>query len=163
MGDPWYYTPPLYFDTGAPRMIRWELRDAAMRQLEKPKLLRFVPENPDDRFDWDSRLLDLKPDFVVFSSFETEGLDRLRTAKGKTPEQDLLTGRFVSFYERLKNEYPLDRTFGGTANRFGAGPTRSASSGSGTSAGLRGSGSCAVTASAPPRTRFRKSTDETRG
>jgi hypothetical protein len=115
--DPWFYTPPFFPDSGAPRAMPFEARDAAMRQSSSPVLQRFVPPNPDERFDWDSRLLDMRPEYVVFSSFETEGLDRLRGRSDLTPEQKLLTDRFVAFYERLKAEYELERTFGGTGWR----------------------------------------------
>ena len=63
----------------------------------------------------------------------------------------------------LASRTPWVRRPSKATNRFGRGPTRSASSGSGTSAGFRGSGACRVTARAPPRTRFRKRTEDRRG
>jgi hypothetical protein len=114
VSDPWYYTPPFYPETGAPRWIPFEARHRLMLEAESPSLARFLPENPAERFDWDVRLLDQEPEFVVFSSFETEGYDRLRILPNLQPEPKLHVERFVAFYERLKSEYELEATFGET-------------------------------------------------
>ena len=113
VADPWYSTPPFYFDTGAPRYIPFQLRHQAMLQAEGPKLLRFVPSHEDERYDWDTRLLDLKPDYVIFSSSNTEGVDRLRYQNDMSDIERLLRDRFVAFTELLVKEYSLDAKFGG--------------------------------------------------
>lgn len=89
-----------------------------MRAVEKPKIERYVPPNPDERFDWDVRLLEeRKPEYVVFSSFETEGLERLRRQTSLSELERLLVDRYVAFAERLQKEYESYGTFGGTGSQ----------------------------------------------
>lgn len=112
--DPWFYTPPFYPETGAPRMMAFAMREQFRRDSKPVTVLRHVPPNPDERFDWDVRLLEAeKPPYVVFSSFETEGLDRLRRQGPGSDLEKLLVERYVTFVERLKRDYTLERTYGG--------------------------------------------------
>lgn len=109
VADPWFYTPTLYPQTALPRSVPFSERDRLMREASSPRVLRFVPENPDERFDWDVRLLDLKPEAVAFSSFEADDLHRLRTAKGLAPEVQVQVDRYVAFLARITQEYePLE-------------------------------------------------------
>lgn len=86
-----------------------------MLGASEPRVRRYVPENPEDRFDWDVRLLaETQPDYVVFSSFETEGLIRLLNRTGLSDLESLLTTRLKEFTERLKADYVPSRFFGGT-------------------------------------------------
>lgn len=118
VSDPWFYTPTLYPEAGAPRWVPFEARDQAMRAVEKPAIERYVPPNPDERFDWDTRLLDeRKPDFVVFSSFETEGLERLRHKNQLSELDKLLMERYKDFATKLQANYVLDKTYGGTGSQ----------------------------------------------
>jgi hypothetical protein len=113
VADPWYSTPPFYYDTGAPRYIPFNLRHQAMLQNEAPKLLRFVPEYAEERYDWDTRLLDMKPDYIVFSSSNTEGVDRLRYQREMNGIEQVMKDRFVAFTDRLVKEYSIEVKFGG--------------------------------------------------
>lgn len=103
--DPWFSTPTLYPLSAAPRMMPFEARDEAMRAVENPRVLRFVPENPDERFDWDTRLLDEQPDFVTFSSFESDDVERLAGAQGLPGELQVQVDRYAAFAKRLSEEY----------------------------------------------------------
>lgn len=110
--DPWFYTPPLYPEVGVPRGAPFSTREEA-RMAARPPVLRFVPENPDERLDFDTRLLDeLDPEFVVFSSFETEGLDRLASASAVPTQFAGQVDRFKAFMARLKEGYGLHRIYG---------------------------------------------------
>ncbi|MCW5939425.1 MAG: glycosyltransferase family 39 protein [Fimbriimonadaceae bacterium] len=82
VSDPWFYTPSLYPESAAPRWVPFVTRDEQMRSAGPYRLLRFT--SPEGRKDWDVRVLGLQPDFVVFSSFETEGLDNL-LSRGRDP------------------------------------------------------------------------------
>jgi len=119
VADPWYSTPPFYFDTGAPRYIPFSLRHQAMLQNESPKLLRYVPSFADERYDWDTRLFDLKPDYIIFSSSNTEGVDRLRYKTEMSDVERLLKDRFVAFTETLVKDYSLEAKFGGISGPSG--------------------------------------------
>lgn len=115
VSDPWFYSPPFYPEVGAPRGVPFEDRHTAMLGASEPRVRRYVPENPEDRFDWDVRLLaETQPDYVVFSSFETEGLIRLLNRTGLSDLESLLTTRLKEFTERLKADYVPSRFFGGT-------------------------------------------------
>jgi hypothetical protein len=75
VSDPWFYSPSLYPESAAPRWVPYSVREAQMRAAGPYRLVRYSGEH--GRKDWDVRTFGLRPDFVVFSSFETEGLDNL--------------------------------------------------------------------------------------
>ncbi len=100
VSDPWFYTPAFFPESAT---LRGQLKQQ-MAQMESaiPRVVRFVPENPNERFDWDLRLLsEVKPDYVVFSSFEVAPVARLSDVKGKHVEVD----RFVAFHAELERLY----------------------------------------------------------
>lgn len=105
VSDPWYYTPALTKNTAGMRgkqrlWAQWE----EMAATSSPRPIQFIPDNPDDRHDWDVRLLDeVKPDYVVFSSFEVGPVSRL----SPYPEDYIEVRRFIEFHERLEAEYAL--------------------------------------------------------
>ncbi len=111
VSDPWFMSPTLFPEVGAPRWVPFETRDSAMRAATDPRVVRFVPPNPDERFDWDTRLLDEGPDFVAYSSFDTEGLDRLAGSTNVPAEFRLQIDRFRAFSQRLQAEYDLAQVF----------------------------------------------------
>jgi hypothetical protein len=71
--DPWFYTPPLFPDTGLPGA---DARLSAMLE-ENRQLVRYIP--PDGRrIEWDPRLItELSPGWVIISSFEFVDHDRV--------------------------------------------------------------------------------------
>jgi hypothetical protein len=78
------------------------------------RTVRYVPKKVEDRIDWDVRLLtELKPTYVVYSTFESEDLERLKSRSDLEPIAKLLVKRYVEFGEKLKAEYELFRAFGG--------------------------------------------------
>jgi len=106
VSDPWFYTPPLYPESGLGPWAPLRARLEAMARAERPRVLRYLPADPRERKDWDIRLLEeLRPDAVVFSSFEAFDAFRLRQPDA------------MRFYDRLQRDYRLERMFGGPASR----------------------------------------------
>ncbi len=113
--DAWYYTPPYYPEVGAPRFAPIQKRLEWMRAAKGPAVVQLVVTGQEDqRYDWNVGLLDLQPQFIVVSSFEVEGLDRVRNQGIGDDLAKLLVSRYVAFGERLKQEYELVATRGGT-------------------------------------------------
>lgn len=116
VSDPWFWTPTLYPETAAPRFAGPE-RIQAFREASPLRVLQYIPDSGiGDRYDWDTRLLsDLKPDRVVFSSFETQAVDRIASLKkaGRkfSDVESLLADRYTTFAEQLSKEYEVDKVF----------------------------------------------------
>lgn len=107
VSDPWFYTPDFYPEVNSPRWVPFAQRDAEMRAATIPKLERALPANPEERQDWDVHLLDLAPGTIVYSSFETEGLERLARYGNAPAQYKAQLDRYVAFQNRLKAEYDL--------------------------------------------------------
>lgn len=108
--DPWYYTPTFYPQVqGGPAQFGGEpniqRRLDLMKQVTEVDLIRYTPEDVHARQDWDIRLIEeTKPDFIIYSSFETEGLDRMLAYGGK-PEYEVQLKQFEEFMLALKDNY----------------------------------------------------------
>ncbi|MBS1714394.1 MAG: glycosyltransferase family 39 protein [Armatimonadetes bacterium] len=108
VSDPWFYTPPFYRQVGLPRAVPFDSRRQTMIEEFGPGLVQYLPEDHSQRKNWDVRLLDLKPGYVVFSSFETEGLDRV-AASGRDPGPfTAQVADYKAFVQKLQAEYDLD-------------------------------------------------------
>ena len=110
VSDPWFYSPTIYPEIQAhapsqssPRnMDAWRGRMAE----SEPQVVRYFPENPTERVDWDVRLItELQPDFIVMSSFETEGYALLERARNVPDEYVTEFGRFREFMKLLPEYY----------------------------------------------------------
>ncbi|MFN7171624.1 MAG: ArnT family glycosyltransferase [Fimbriimonadaceae bacterium] len=113
VADPWFYTAPFYPEVGAPRFVPFDDRHSAMLAADNPQVVRYVPENPAERFDWDVRLItELQPDYIVYSSFEFSDLARLQNQRGLSPQVQLQVDRSMEFMRLLNERYELARTFG---------------------------------------------------
>ncbi len=113
VSDPWFYTPSLFPDAGLSRAVPFEVRDAKMREASDPAVVRYVPENPDERFDLDKRLItELRPKYIVFSSFEWRDIDRLRSLPSPPDEYKIQIGRAEEFMDVLKTRYTLWKVHG---------------------------------------------------
>ncbi len=101
VSDPWFYTPPLIPDSAIMRgqnKLQWQ----EMAESSGPHVVQYIPEDPRTRFDWDKRLLtEIKPDFVVFSSFEVADVSRLSKSGKHYPEVD----HFLEFQAELEKGY----------------------------------------------------------
>ncbi|MFQ3586925.1 MAG: glycosyltransferase family 39 protein [Fimbriimonadaceae bacterium] len=102
--DPWFYTPPLSPAINQTRGPFSRYVDAM--ESARPRMVRYAPEDPGQRFDWDVRLIDeLSPSAIVFSSFEADDLVRIGRVGSRDPEHRVRTRQFNEFLERLKAEY----------------------------------------------------------
>jgi hypothetical protein len=110
VSDPWFYTPDFYPDAGVSRGQPFLIRNIVMKRSSRQRLLRFVPDDQDQRKDWDVRLFTLNPDFVVFSSFETEGIDRLAQSSNVPPEFTTQVDQYKAFMSELQSKYQLVRS-----------------------------------------------------
>lgn len=112
VSDPWFYSPTLYPGAAAPRSIPFAKRDAEMRSVRDPKILRHVPADANARLDWDPDLLETSaPEYVTFSSFEFDDPDRLRRLGVQAPEFAALLDRFEAFGESLARDYAPVKAF----------------------------------------------------
>lgn len=107
VSDPWYWTPPFFPNSTITRMAGPQIYLGEMSSA-KVNLVRYIPDNPDERFDWDKRLLtELKPDVVVFSNFEAGPVAKLVNANlDGIPK--LIVDRFKDFHAELEKEYKLE-------------------------------------------------------
>ena len=112
VGDPWFYTPPIYRDTGMNRTGVYEALALPMMAATHPRVVRFAPQNPAERFDWDVRLFDLNPDYVVYSNFEFDDIARISESNGLTGEERLQVDRFRAFTAELSKNYDMVARFG---------------------------------------------------
>ncbi len=112
VSDPWFYTASFYPEVGAPRGASFEQREQA-RLAAVPPVLRYVPEDPSQRLDFDVRLLkENPPEYVIFSSFETEGLDRLAAAATVPEAFQGQVSRYKEFMAALQKDYGLMQVYG---------------------------------------------------
>ncbi len=111
--DPWFYSPSLYKNVAAGPWIEgapgaFEKRKAWMDAAARPMVVRYIPQAPEARIDWDKRLLtELKPDIVVFSSFEIGDLNRLKKLPSPPSEFKIQLGRAEEFMDTLQTGYEI--------------------------------------------------------
>lgn len=112
--DPWFYSPALIPDAGLNRgQLKTIYEEVAAS--EHPKVVRYVPaEGFDRRVDWDVRLLtEIKPDYVVFSSFEYDDVNRLSQLAGLEPGVQSIVDNYKAFMPELQKRYRCLPQFGG--------------------------------------------------
>lgn len=108
VSDPWFWSPP-FFPNSTIMRARTIPALQEMAQLENPRVVRYMPENPNDRFDWDVRLLtDLQPTYVVFSNYEVGPVARLSKSVALEGIPKLLVDRFREFHQVLLKGYVLE-------------------------------------------------------
>lgn len=113
--DPWFYTPTLYPLANAGPFVGEKARYEAMVAAKDPQVFRYMPPDPRERFDFDVRLLtEIKPEAVVFSSFEMEGLQRMLESGNIPEEYKLQVDRYKSFIDELRKDYDVTDVTGAT-------------------------------------------------
>jgi hypothetical protein len=118
--DPWFYTPPMFPNSTAPRTMPFTARMEEMESLSSIAL-RFHRTPGEDPFAFDVRLLtEEKPQYVSVTSFEYGDLNRLTTVKGLEPIDQLQVDRFRAFSDELVKSYTVDRVFGEDGSLYGA-------------------------------------------
>lgn len=95
--DPWFYTPPLFHDTG---LLGANRRMEAMRQ-QAPYMVRAATADG-KRIDWDISLIqDYQPEYIIISSFEFVDFDRINDRN------------FVDTLDKMLETYRLEAIFYG--------------------------------------------------
>lgn len=130
VSDPWFYSPAIHpalgrrlvYEVGMPQVAMTaygDYLDGITSAMQSPKVVRFAPTSAEGqrdlraRIDWDERLLsETKPEYVVFSSFETEGLSRVKLSADISSASATIAGRARVFMDRLRTDYLLTREFG---------------------------------------------------
>jgi hypothetical protein len=98
--DPWFYSVPIFADAGEPR-IPVRIRLEKLQFESSPQGEAFVSED-ETVLAFDSRLLTQdEPDYVVFSSFESDDLKRM-AGQGRTGED---IARYTEFFKTLGELY----------------------------------------------------------
>ncbi len=100
VSDPWFYSPPLF-----PNIGLLASGDRLEAMAEHPRIVRYIPADG-EKMDWDIRLLENPPDYIVFSSFEFLDHDRLSEPN------------FVAFIDEMKTLYDLVGIFWGPEPAF---------------------------------------------
>lgn len=99
--DPWYYTPPLVPDSAISRQYFEPIVVPEMAASREPHLEQVQPHD-----DWDQALItQLKPDYIVYSSFEEYDLERLKDANNLTSGDRSLVDRYIAFQQLLTKWY----------------------------------------------------------
>lgn len=108
VSDPWFYTATLYPETAWPRAVPFAERDEARRLATAPRVLQYLPTDPSQRVEWDPRLLELEPDYIVFSSFESFDYERIANMPSIPENLKADIDRYQAFMERLEADYEID-------------------------------------------------------
>jgi hypothetical protein len=113
VSDPWFYSPTVFPQANLPRAAGFPRLLAAMKAQTKPRVERYLPPNPDERGNWDLRLLEeIRPQFVVISSFEERDLARIAKMNPIPSQYRGEVDNARRFMERLEQDYTLDRQYG---------------------------------------------------
>ncbi len=132
VSDPWFYTGTFWPDTALPRFpsppfyppdsagsLAPEFRRQQMLASASPHASTFTIDpavDPAPAQSWDYRLLGTaKPDYIVYSSFESDDPDRISrgTPLGVPKDQMDEAVRYRTFYNRLRQDYQLEVVWGG--------------------------------------------------
>lgn len=99
VSPPWYYSPPYYPLATAPRYVSAEARGESLATAP----FRIVIAEGD----WNLSLLDERPDYVVFSSFEADDLMRIQEIPSLAKANQGLVANFSAFQSRMAEDYEL--------------------------------------------------------
>jgi hypothetical protein len=104
--DPWFWSPTIHPEVPISRVRGPRLLRELWASWNSPKLSRYTAKDSADYFDWDVRtLVELKPEFVAFSSFEYTPIERMKSAKVRTELQQLFVDRYVGYVTELSVNY----------------------------------------------------------
>ncbi|MDH4388764.1 MAG: glycosyltransferase family 39 protein [Fimbriimonas sp.] len=108
VSDPWFWSATLHPEMPMTRMFGPKRLMEMWSGWTSPKVVRFMPENPTERYDWDKRLIsDLKPEYISFSSFEYGPVQRIADSKGGSDVEKLFASRYSEFVEELGKTYEI--------------------------------------------------------
>lgn len=114
VSDPWFYTAAFSPYVSLPRFVPFEKRQELLASDPPVHVVQYIPaEGPDARLNWDTRLLtERKPDYVTYSSFEWNDVDRIYQAGIERDNPDAEWNRAHAFVEQLKADYELMTVIG---------------------------------------------------
>jgi len=112
VSDPWFYTPPLWPNAGAPRPTPFAARLAEMQANSRPPAILAVSDTG-EAYAFNTALIDQAPPRIAVSSFEyfDPGV-RLQGRTGLEPTIQVQVDRAAEFLKRLGEEYEVERVFG---------------------------------------------------
>ncbi len=106
--DPWFWSPTVNPDTDITRMIGPKNLIEMWTGWTKPKVVRHLPPNPNERVEWDVKLVtEDKPDYISFSSFEYVPFKRMSELSTKSDLENLYASRYVEFMAALTKDYEV--------------------------------------------------------
>ena len=106
VSDAWFYTPTLYPQVGVSRGVPIEKRLEYQAAVTSPTILQYIPPDPNQRKPWDTRLIiELRPEKIVYSSFESDNLARLAALKEVPEEFRGQVADFNDFRQYLNGTY----------------------------------------------------------
>ena len=110
VNDPWFWSPSIQPDADVTRMVGQRNLLELWSTWQKPRLARYLPPNPADRFEWDARLVtDMKPEFISFTSIEYAPFKRMSEESNPNDLDKLYGSRFLEFKKALEANYdPID-------------------------------------------------------
>lgn len=108
VSDAWFWTPTLYPDTALMRSVPLTTRLEKMDAATKPKVVQFLPPDPNQRVQWDPNLItQLKPDFITFSDYESNDFERMLAVGSEPQEFQTDVERYQQFIKLLKDQYSM--------------------------------------------------------
>ncbi len=106
--DPWYWSPSIHPEMGVTRIVGQKNLLELWASWDKPKVAVYIPPDPRDRYSWDVKLLtEIKPEYVVASSFEYVPYNRLSKLKSGNEIETLLGSRYLEFKAILERDYEM--------------------------------------------------------
>lgn len=108
VSDPWFWSATVHPEMPMTRMFGPKRLMEMWAGWSSPKVVRYMPENPAERYDWDKRLItESRPEYVTFSSFEYGPVQRIADSKGGTDVEKLFASRYSEFVEELGKNYEI--------------------------------------------------------
>ncbi len=108
VSDPWFWSATVHPEMPMTRMFGPKRLMEMWAGWSSPKVVRYMPENPAERYDWDKRLItESKPEYVTFSSFEYGPVQRIADSKGGTDVEKLFASRYTEFVDELGKNYEI--------------------------------------------------------
>jgi hypothetical protein len=108
VSDPWFWSATVHPEMPMTRMFGPKRLLELWSGWTSPKVVRYMPENPAERYDWDKRLVtDLKPEYITFSSFEYAAVQRIADSKQGSDVEKLFASRYLEFVDELGKTYEI--------------------------------------------------------
>lgn len=108
VSDPWFWSASVHPEMPMTRMFGPKRLLELWAGWTSPKVVRYMLENPAERYDWDKRLItELKPEYITFSSFEYAAVQRIADSKQGSDVEKLFASRYLEFVDELGKTYEI--------------------------------------------------------